>query len=170
MLTSSYHVKPATILRPDGPSAIHDSVITPMLAMQAEGIAALTDFTSMIRAWQEEFGSRGYLYDPENPAGAGPGGSAWPPAIASVRCSPNPFTTRTIVEYDVAQARSVRLSVFDVRGREVVVLADGVKAPGSHALGWDAAGLMSGTYFLRLAAGGLHDPRAVPAWTLVVVR
>jgi hypothetical protein len=47
----------------------------------------------------------------------------------------------------------VSLAVYDVRGRQVAVLANGTMAPGVHRISWDATGLTSGVYFYRLRAG-----------------
>jgi hypothetical protein len=48
----------------------------------------------------------------------------------------------------------VTLTVYDVLGRRVATLADGVRPAGTHAATFDARGLPSGTYFYRLQAGG----------------
>jgi hypothetical protein len=47
----------------------------------------------------------------------------------------------------------VRLAVYDLLGREVAVLVDERKAPGSHEVSFNAAGLASGIYFYRLQSG-----------------
>ena len=45
------------------------------------------------------------------------------------------------------------LKVFDLLGREVATLKDGVMQAGEHAVVFDAANLTTGIYFIRLAAG-----------------
>ena len=49
-------------------------------------------------------------------------------------------------------AASVRLTVHDVMGREVAVLADGPYAAGRYSIRWNASnrGLAAGMYFVRL--------------------
>ena len=47
----------------------------------------------------------------------------------------------------------MRLSVVDLLGREVAVLAEGVKTAGSHRVRFEGAGMASGIYFARLEAG-----------------
>ena len=54
---------------------------------------------------------------------------------------------------------SARVTVLDVLGREVAVLADGVQPAGRHALRWDATGQASGIYLYRLEAGGITTTR-----------
>jgi hypothetical protein len=45
------------------------------------------------------------------------------------------------------------LKVFDVLGREVAMLVDGVEEPGYKSVQWDATGVASGVYLYRLQAG-----------------
>jgi uncharacterized repeat protein (TIGR01451 family) len=63
---------------------------------------------------------------------------------------PNPFNPTTSISFELPEASAVRLSVFDVLGREVAVLVDGKMTAGSHAVGFDAMGLQSGMYLYRL--------------------
>ena len=92
------------------------------------------------------------------------------PEAASIRCkdvtprslnivtAPNPFSSRVTASYAVGHSMPIRLAVYDVEGRLVRILADGLQAAGDHAATWDGldsrghrAG--SGIYFLRLEAG-----------------
>jgi hypothetical protein len=77
---------------------------------------------------------------------------------------PNPFNGRSEIGFEIARILEVgprgsgplhvRLRVFDLLGREVSVLVDEPKAPGSYRVSWDAGGLPSGVYFSSLEAGG----------------
>jgi hypothetical protein len=74
---------------------------------------------------------------------------------------PNPFNPTTIIAYTVpavagwgSAGSHVRLALYDLLGREVAVLVDETKAPGSHAVPFHAAGMASGQYLYRLTAGG----------------
>lgn len=66
---------------------------------------------------------------------------------------PNPFNPVTSIEIRIVKEDRVNLAVFDLRGRQVAVLANDVMAPGVHRISWDATGLTSGVYFYRLRAG-----------------
>jgi len=48
----------------------------------------------------------------------------------------------------------VSLRVYDVMGREVKVLVDGVQGAGEYSVVMDATGLSSGVYVYQLRAGG----------------
>lgn len=63
---------------------------------------------------------------------------------------PNPFNPTTSISFDLPQATAVKLSVFDVLGREVAVLVNGKLTAGNHAVTFDAAGMQSGMYIYRL--------------------
>jgi hypothetical protein len=66
---------------------------------------------------------------------------------------PNPFNPTTNIEYDLPSAVRVRLTVYDVLGRQVATLVDADQAGGRYRIIWDAAPYASGTYFYRLEAG-----------------
>jgi uncharacterized lipoprotein YddW (UPF0748 family) len=87
---------------------------------------------------------------------------------ALISAYPNPFNPRTVVSFHLSGDRGgspvqspVRLSVFDLLGREVAVLADAVMAPGSHSATFDAMDLPSGVYVVVLRAGAATDRRLV---------
>ena len=82
-------------------------------------------------------------------------------AAAAFSASPNPFTDRTAVRVSLDEAASVRLAVYDVRGREVAVLVNETLPAGPHEAAFDAAGLPSGTYFVLLEAGDRVERQAL---------
>ena len=67
---------------------------------------------------------------------------------------PNPFNPATTVSYELASAARVTLAVFDVLGREVRRLQEGVRPPGLHTVRFDGGGLPSGVYLCRLTVEG----------------
>src|SRR5262249_33207161 len=73
------------------------------------------------------------------------------------RVVPNPTRGSMRVEYGLPEESAVRLSVVDVEGREIAVLAEGVQAAGWHPAarsGWAGRGpAPAGRYFGRLRAG-----------------
>lgn len=81
----------------------------------------------------------------------GPG----PAAPELTGAAPNPFTGSTRIGFRLPAAARVRLTLHDVQGRAVAVLAEGDFGAGAHAVRWDAGphGLAPGLYFARLRAG-----------------
>ncbi|HNW60666.1 MAG TPA: T9SS type A sorting domain-containing protein [bacterium] len=67
---------------------------------------------------------------------------------------PNPFNPETTIRYQLPEEMAVRLSIYNLFGQEVVRLVDGEEAAGAHALRWNAEGMPSGIYLVRLTAGG----------------
>lgn len=63
---------------------------------------------------------------------------------------PNPFNPVTRISFFLPEAQNVRVAIYDVAGRLIDVLADGVADPGEHVLEWDARGKASGVYFYTL--------------------
>jgi flagellar hook assembly protein FlgD len=79
---------------------------------------------------------------------------------------PNPFSSGTTVSYVLRDSAPVRLSVYDVLGRHVRTLADGMEGPGVHMQAWDGAGsdgspMPAGAYFIRLESNGVSVPQKV---------
>ncbi len=65
---------------------------------------------------------------------------------------PNPFNPETILTYALPNTGMVRLAVYDLHGREVARLVDGITPSGIHRETFNAIGLSSGVYFARLTA------------------
>ena len=96
-------------------------------------------------------------------------GMALPAGYALSRNHPNPFNPETTISYDVAEANTVRLSIYALTGQRVRTLVDGYHSAGAHTVTWDgtdAAGrpVASGVYLCRMQAG---DFRAVRKMLLI---
>ena len=63
---------------------------------------------------------------------------------------PNPFNPETKIKYTLKQASTVKITVYDRLGREVVVLVDESKPEGEHEVSFNASNLPSGVYFYRI--------------------
>ncbi len=66
---------------------------------------------------------------------------------------PNPFRQRATIEYRVPVPGHVRLTVYDVLGRELAVLVDERQSAGSHSANLNASSWPSGVYLYRLEVG-----------------
>lgn len=62
---------------------------------------------------------------------------------------PNPFNPTTIISYQLSVNSQVSLRVYDILGREVVTLANGMKEAGYYTTSFNGAKLPSGIYFTR---------------------
>jgi len=68
---------------------------------------------------------------------------------------PNPFNANTVIGYQLPEAGHVTLRIFDVLGREVALLVDEFKNPGTYQSPYSTVNspISSGIYFYRLQTG-----------------
>lgn len=66
---------------------------------------------------------------------------------------PNPFNPVTRISFWLNSEENIRLSVFDISGKEISVLAEGIYKEGQHSIKYDASGLSAGLYIYRLQTG-----------------
>ena len=84
-----------------------------------------------------------------------------PSTIQIVGNYPNPFNPSTTINFMLNRAGSARLAVFDITGRAVTTLAEQSFTAGQHSIVWNAAGLASGIYLVRLESGGQFDTHKI---------
>lgn len=72
---------------------------------------------------------------------------------------PNPFNPTTAISFQLSAVSEMKLTVYDVLGREVAVLVNERMPAGIHEVKFDAAGLSSGVYLYRLEAGNFVQAR-----------
>jgi len=66
---------------------------------------------------------------------------------------PNPFNPSTTISFDIPNDglyESVYLNIYDLRGRLIKKLINGIVLPGNYNLHWDASNSSSGIYFIQL--------------------
>ena len=91
--------------------------------------------------------------------GVASGVSAHPENFDLLQNYPNPFNPSTAISYQLAIASPVKLTVYDLLGRLVATLDEGLRQPGSHVVRWDASELTSGIYFYQLSTPGQTQTR-----------
>jgi hypothetical protein len=67
---------------------------------------------------------------------------------------PNPFNPETNISFDLPKTGFVTLKIYDILGKEIVTLVNGMKNAGSYTIDFDASSLTSGVYFYRLESNG----------------
>jgi endonuclease I len=77
------------------------------------------------------------------------------------RVAPNPFNPRTEVVFTMPRAGAATVAVYGLDGRRVATLWQGERPAGEHRVTWDGRDLPSGSYLLRLQAGGEVSARKV---------
>ena len=65
---------------------------------------------------------------------------------------PNPFNPSTSIKFKVQSLKNMKLSVFDITGKEIAVLVSEKLSPGEYEYKFEAGNLPSGVYFYTLFA------------------
>jgi hypothetical protein len=73
---------------------------------------------------------------------------------------PNPFNSRTTIQYSLAEASDVTIEIYDILGRKIETLVPGIQPAGWHSVVWDAENLPSGVYLYRIKAGEYVESRS----------
>lgn len=72
---------------------------------------------------------------------------------------PNPFNPTTTLKYEMGSAGHVSVNVFDINGRKIRSLYNGIQNPGQHEIRWDARddrgrSMSSGVYLFKVNVNG----------------
>jgi hypothetical protein len=79
--------------------------------------------------------------------------AAVPTEFALEQNYPNPFNPATTIRWHLPARARVKITLFDMLGREVVTLVNEQREAGTHSVRLDATGLASGAYIYRVTAG-----------------
>ena len=134
---------------------VTDTLLIDTAATLATPLAASGDFYWRVNA--QNFGgassyagprlfSTGTVLSVDEPVGGAP------KVFALMQNYPNPFNPTTTISYDLPKTSYVRVVIYDVLGRVVATLVDGVQAANSYRLEWNASNVASGMYFYRMNA------------------
>lgn len=74
---------------------------------------------------------------------------------------PNPFRSSTTFRFALPERAAVTLAVYDVAGRLVARLVDEPRSPGVYDVTWDARGVASGAYFVKMSTGNFSRTHRV---------
>lgn len=72
---------------------------------------------------------------------------------------PNPFNPSTSIRYDIPEIGYVKLSVYDILGREILTLVNELQTPGTHEVTFERASLESGVYLYKIITDGFTDTK-----------
>jgi hypothetical protein len=84
--------------------------------------------------------------------------------VSRITNVPNPFGGSTEIVFDLTTRARVSIGAYDVRGRMVAEVFEGILPQGQHAVSWDGRStsgseLPSGIYFFSFRAGSFHATR-----------
>ena len=89
--------------------------------------------------------------------GVTPIGTTIPDKFELSQNYPNPFNPSTIIHFGLPNNGIVKLTVFDILGKEVNILLNEFKNAGSYQVEFNASTLTSGIYFYKIEAGNFTD-------------
>jgi len=67
---------------------------------------------------------------------------------------PNPFNPTTKIKYDLQKQADIKLTIYDITGKEVYDLVNSEQQPGEHEIEWLASSFSSGVYFVSMFVNG----------------
>jgi glucose/arabinose dehydrogenase len=76
-----------------------------------------------------------------------------PARIELMNAYPNPFNPETVLRFVLPEAAHVNLTVFDISGRQVATLVNGMQEAGVHQVAFQGSSLPSGVYIYRFQSG-----------------
>jgi hypothetical protein len=76
-----------------------------------------------------------------------------PTEVSLSNAYPNPFNPVTMLTYDVPSDMNVSMGVYDLRGRLVNELVNGLREQGRYDVTWNADQHSSGVYMIKMTAG-----------------
>jgi hypothetical protein len=93
------------------------------------------------------------------PVGMETGGQDMPGSFSLLQNYPNPFNPNTTIEYSLPKQSHVTLRIYDVLGRELETIVNGIETPGNKKVKFDASRFSSGVYYYRLEAGSFVETK-----------
>jgi uncharacterized repeat protein (TIGR01451 family) len=86
-----------------------------------------------------------------------PGSSQLPAVYSLGQNYPNPFNPSTVIKFQIPKESQVKITVYDVLGKNVATLINEKKSAGYHQVEFSASGLASGLYLYKIEAGSFTD-------------
>jgi hypothetical protein len=155
LIRSVFTINPTTLTVPASDSAIVQITFNPAAVRTYSGSFTITNTSNNMPTLVLTIRAAGV-------AGSGtsemPDGSL-PGEFALEQNFPNPFNPTTDIRFALPMASLARLTVYNVIGQEIAVLAEGMHSAGVHTVTFDASQLPAGVYFYRLEAGSFSDIR-----------
>jgi hypothetical protein len=72
---------------------------------------------------------------------------------------PNPFNPVTNIGFRVADFGLVKLTIYDILGKEIAIIVNEEMQPGSYNVDWDASNYPSGVYFYKIKSGDFVESK-----------
>jgi len=87
------------------------------------------------------------------PVGISPVNSEIPSKYMLYDAYPNPFNPVTNIRFEIPLSGNVKISVYDIEGKEVTILLNEFISPGKYEVQFDGGNFSSGVYFFSIVSG-----------------
>jgi hypothetical protein len=113
--------------------------------------------------WRDNRDGNSEIYYKRNPTGNTIGikniSSEIPSSYSLQQNYPNPFNPATNIKFAIPKNEFVKITVFDMLGKEIETLVNEQLAPGTYETNWNASNYPSGVYFYKLSAGDFSETK-----------
>jgi hypothetical protein len=137
-------------------SFVVDTTIADTTMQIADTLAPSTQFYYRISAinlgGEGAFSSRTTFMTGTGVTGVSQFGNTVPKEFALFQNYPNPFNPTTMIRYDLPKNAFVQVIIYDVLGRQVAKLVDGMQQASQQSVVWNPGNMSSGVYFCRITA------------------
>lgn len=96
-------------------------------------------------------------YDPDYVVSSGNSNNNLPAEYKLYPNYPNPFNPVTNIKFQVPAGSFVKITVFDVTGKETAVLVNELKKAGTYEVSFNGDGLASGIYYYQMESDGYKE-------------
>ena len=72
---------------------------------------------------------------------------------------PNPFNLNTIIEINILEKNNYTISIYDILGKEIFTIYNGILNSGKHSFAFSGSDLSSGVYILRANSNNYNASR-----------
>ena len=124
--------------------------IEPSVQVQTEPLIRISDASGTVADVSDTLFT---IQPPGSTTSTKESGQCGPTEFALHQNFPNPFNPSTTISYALPEKVFVTISIYNIRGEEVKRLVNRYVDAGNHQVAFDATGLPSGTYFVKMASG-----------------
>ncbi len=151
-----YHLQVATGNDFSGDIVVDTSMISDTTIQIADTLAISTQYfyriSSINLGGEGVFSGTTIFKTGTGVTGVNQASNAVPTVFALYQNYPNPFNPSTTIRYDLPKNAFVQVIIYDVLGRQVSKLVDGMQQASQQSVVWNPANLSSGVYFCRITA------------------
>jgi hypothetical protein len=123
-----------------------------IVTVNASAPQAVGDYSSSLVVTYNAVGTPSVIHVDLSIADAAAEPGVIPTAFAYYPNYPNPFNAQTSLRFDVSQQSRVQIAIYNIMGQEVARPVDEVYVPGRYRVLYDASGLPSGMYLVKMNA------------------